>query len=133
MKQVKFPNGTRVTWLEDGVKRAGQVVAHDLDGGDPLVWQDSPTRGRHSGLECSLDAKIPEAAEGLCAWFSNEDLSLETPSALSELTPADRRAGWVKLMSGELLNAPASLADNADDAADLAAIREAIDRIGGRG
>lgn len=54
-------------------------------------------------------------------------------SALNELTPADRRAGWVKLMVGELLNAPAFLAENADDAADLAAIREALDRIGGRG
>ena len=54
-------------------------------------------------------------------------------SVLNELTPADRRAGWVKLMVGELLNAPAFLAENADDAADLAAIREALDRIGGRG
>lgn len=54
-------------------------------------------------------------------------------SVLNELTPADRRAGWVKLMVGELLNAPAFLAENAEDAADLAAIREAIDRIGGRG
>ena len=54
-------------------------------------------------------------------------------SVLNELTPADRRAGGVKLMVGELLNAPAFLADNAEDAADLDAIREAIDRIGGRG
>ena len=54
-------------------------------------------------------------------------------SALNELTAADRRAGWVKLMSGELLNAPVSLLESAEDAADLAAIREAIDRIGGRG
>ena len=52
-------------------------------------------------------------------------------SVLNELTPADRRAGGVKLMVGELLNAPAFLADNAEDAADLDAIREAIDRIGG--
>ena len=54
-------------------------------------------------------------------------------SVLKELTAADRRAGWVKLMSGELLNAPLILLENAEDAADLAAIREAIDRIGGRG
>ena len=54
-------------------------------------------------------------------------------SVLKELTAADRRAGWAKLMSGELLNAPLCLLDSAEDAADLAAIREAIDRIGGRG
>ena len=130
MQQVKFPNGTRVTWVEDGVKRAGQVVAHDLDYGMPLVWIDCPDAHCHSG--CNLDAVIPQRAESKCWWVADDELALESPSALSELTPADRRAGWVKLLSGELLNAPASLADNAEDAADLDAIREAIDRIGGR-
>ena len=54
-------------------------------------------------------------------------------SVLKELTPADRRAAWLKLMAGELLNAPLSLLESAEDAADVAAIREALDRIGGRG
>ena len=134
MQQVKFPNGTRVTWTDkNGSKQAGQIVAHDLDDGDALVWQDALTSLSHSGEGSKLDAEIPEEAEGKCWWIDGAAYQAETPSILSELTPADRRAGWLKLMNSELLNAPVLLLENAEDAADLAAIREALDRIGGRG
>ena len=52
---------------------------------------------------------------------------------LEELTTADRKAAWLKLMRHELQNAPLSLMEtNANYHRDYLAIREALDRIEAR-
>ena len=122
---MEFQIGQRVRIIEriDIVEGKFGVIK-GLHGDQPLFAVE--LEGDFGGHDCK---GIVPSGKG---WWVCYD-EIEPASALSELTAADRRAGWTKLMSGEMLNAPVSLLESAEDAADLAAIREAIDRIGGRG